>query len=372
MGQSQTRGHSRLMTVVLALALAAAMAVFAACGSDDDGGASTGGDGGTTAAASGEIAAPPECNQIRAVPEIAVERAAQRYRIVNLQAHRLDSFANTIAWGAAEEAKRLGVSLRTLDAGGYQFPQKQMAQLQAAITQRADAVMIWATDINAVVPLVRQAREAGIVVVGYVQVPDTELDAVLKSDDEQETYDLVTCIAKAMGERGQFSAVYGVAGSTYQGQLKRGLNRALDEFPEIELVGEHLIPDVDPAKTQNIIQNELQRHPDLRGVFGTVMTMADGAAQAISAAGKTGQVALGASNIASPEAADMLESGAYTVIGGQQPALYGKLALDQVVALLEGQELSAEQRDLTMRANIYTNPDDIREQLPTELAPQFR
>jgi ABC-type sugar transport system substrate-binding protein len=351
--------------VALALCAVVALAV-GACGTDEEGGEPA------AATADGPLKGTPECNKIRPVPAIDVEKPSKSYKIVNLQAHRFDSFANTLAWGAGEEAKRLGAKLTTLDAGGYQFPQKQMAQIQAAMTQKADAILIWATDVNAVAPLVKQAREAGIVVVGYVQLPETELDAHAVSDDEQESYELNKCLIEAAGGKGEYAAVYGVAGSTYQAAIEKGFQRAVGEFPDAKIVSEKLIPDVDPAKTQNIVQDELQRHPNLTGIFGTVLSMANGATQAVAAAGKAGKVGVAATNIDSPKAADLLEQGAYTVVASQAPAVYGKVAVAQAIALLEDVELSEEQRKLTMQANIYTDPNAVRENLDQELAPQFR
>ena len=76
----------------------------------------------------------------------------------------VDSYQTTYEQAFKEAAAGMdNVETIVLDAGGDVA--RQIAQIQDLIQQQVDAIIIWPTNGQAVVPAVRQAKQAGIPVV---------------------------------------------------------------------------------------------------------------------------------------------------------------------------------------------------------------
>src|SRR5262245_4411259 len=67
------------------------------------------------------------------------ERASRPWRICALLPHGMDRYWWGVAWGLNEEAQRQGVQLGVYEAGGYQYPDMQRAQLTRCIQLAAGA-----------------------------------------------------------------------------------------------------------------------------------------------------------------------------------------------------------------------------------------
>ena len=68
--------------------------------------------------------------------------ASKPWRICALLPHGMDRYWWGVAWGLDEEAQRQGVQLGVYEAGGYQYPDMQRAQLTRCGQLAADAYVI--------------------------------------------------------------------------------------------------------------------------------------------------------------------------------------------------------------------------------------
>ncbi|WP_044871122.1 TMAO reductase system periplasmic protein TorT [Pseudomonas sp. LFM046] len=71
-----------------------------------------------------------------------LDRASKPWRICALLPHGMDRYWWGVAWGLYEEAQRQGVQLGIYEAGGYQYPDMQRAQLTRCGQLAADAYVI--------------------------------------------------------------------------------------------------------------------------------------------------------------------------------------------------------------------------------------
>ena len=96
---------------------------------------------------------------------IATAHAEGPYRIGITQNNvGVDSYQTTYESAFEAAAEREGnVDVVVLDAGGDVA--RQIGQMQDLIQQRVDAIIIWPTNGQAVIPAIRQAHSAGIPVV---------------------------------------------------------------------------------------------------------------------------------------------------------------------------------------------------------------
>src|SRR6218665_4005270 len=102
-------------------------------------------------------------------PYAMIASASRPWRIVALFPHMKDSFWVSVDYGLVEQARRLGVSLRILHAGGYENLAVQREQMQNCIRSGdTDAIVLGAISIDGLNDLVTEAKAKGIVVVDNV------------------------------------------------------------------------------------------------------------------------------------------------------------------------------------------------------------
>ena len=267
--------------------------------------------------------------------EPVFEDAKEPYEVVVLAAHRADAWAQSSTTEVEEYGQAHGLNVTVQDAGGYANVEDQLGQLEAAIVKGVDAIIFWSTDPTAVAPTIDRARAEGIKVVGWAQPPDTEVDLVVSGDFSIDGESMATALFDQIGGAGDVLAIWGGAGSAYAAALSEGANRALINYPDVNL-NEQTIPDFDPAKVQTTVENELARNPDLKGVMTSIAVMAGGAADAIDAAGKTGEVLTTAGLIGSKENVDDVQSGRITIMVGVPSVYYARKVVADTITMLNG------------------------------------
>jgi ribose transport system substrate-binding protein len=160
----------------------------------------------------------------------------------------------------------------------------QAAQLQNLILQGYDAIVINAASPDALNGAVKQACDAGIVVVsfdGIVTEPCAyrvvvDFKAMGKAEVEQ--------MAKFQPKGGNLLEIRGLAGTSIDEAIHNGILEGVKEHPEFKIVGS-VTGDWDQTTAQKAVATVL---PSLPPVVGIVDQGGDGygAAQAFAAAGK--------------------------------------------------------------------------------------
>lgn len=352
----------RVATIVgAAVALVCAVSLVAACGDDSTSAADT--------AATAPAAAAPDVGKINdyALPEIT--EPTKKYKVVLLQAHRSDAFAISAAQAVKEMGTENGVEVIVNDAGGYQNVPKQIDQIEAAILEKPDALVVWATDPTAVVPALKKAEAAGIKVVGFVQPPAMPTALTVTGDFTLDGKTMATSLFERMGGKGKAMVILGGAGSAYQAALKAGWTEALKSYPDIEVVADQTIPDFDPSKVQSAVENQLVRNPDLAGVMTTTTAMAASASDALAAAGLSGKAFAVGQILGDCDQIRLLQEDRLAIVLGVPAVYYGRLVMANTINSLEGQ---AVEKQTVVPGNVYTPANIDEAPLDLEIAPEFR
>lgn len=348
---------------VTAIALVCAAGLIVACGDDDDA------DAGGTSATTPTTAAAPDVGKINEYTLPEVTKPTKPYKVVLLQAHRSDAFAISAAQAVEEMGKENGVEVIVNDAGGYQNVPKQIDQIEAAILEKPDALILWTTDPTAVSPAIEKAKAAGIKVVGFVQPPTADTEFTVTGDFTLDGETMARSLFTKMGGSGKAMVILGGAGSAYQAALKKGWDTALADFPDIEVVADQTVPDFDPAKVQSAVENQLVRNPDLGGVMTTTTAMAASASDALAAGGRAGEAFAVGQILGDCDQIRLLQEGRLAIVLGVPAVYYGRLAMANTIDMLEG---GTPEKLTVVPGNVYT-PDNIDEApLDLEIAPQFR
>ncbi len=118
----------------------------------------------------------------------------------------VDSYQTTYESAFEEAAEAAGnVDVVVLDAGGDVA--RQIGQMQDLIQQQVDAIIIWPTNGQAVIPAIRQAYNAGIpVVVTNSKIAEAGLDFIAAfsgPDNVQQGISSAEMMCDALGGEGQ-------------------------------------------------------------------------------------------------------------------------------------------------------------------------
>lgn len=191
--------------------------------------------------------------------------------------------------GAEKAAKELGVNLEVVAPTKPDNIEEQTRLVEDWIVKKPDAFVFVPVDYKALVPSIQKANKAGIPIIGYNnRMTDIEQVSYIGSDDEKIGYEISSYLFKSLGGKGKIIHIDGVpAAITAQGR-KRGLDRALKDFPGIELLtsqpGQYRrLPAV------QVFENLMQRYPQIDGVMSANDDMAVGIAEALAAAGRGGK-----------------------------------------------------------------------------------
>ncbi|MDI3298763.1 MAG: D-ribose ABC transporter substrate-binding protein [Bacillota bacterium] len=242
----------------------------------------------------------------------------------------------TLRDGAQKEADAKGAHLVVYDAQNDLA--KQTSQIEDAITKKVDAIIVNPVDSSGIVPAVEEADKAGIPVIAVDRgVSGGKLAAFIASDNVEAGKLASEALFKALGGRGKVALLMGVPGASATNDRTRGFDQALGQYGGIQVVARQTA-NFDRAQGLSVMENILQAHPDLNGLFAENDEMALGAIQALKAAGKNGKILVTsidgtADGVAAVKAGDLL------VTVAQQPSWMGSKAVEYAVDLKEGQNV---------------------------------
>ncbi|MGR3702897.1 MAG: sugar ABC transporter substrate-binding protein [Paracoccaceae bacterium] len=257
----------------------------------------------------------------------------------------VDSYQTTYeqAFIAAAEANP-DVEVVVLDAGGDVA--RQIAQMEDLIQQEVDAIIIWPTNGEAVIPAVRKAHSAGIpVVVTNSNIAEQGFDFVASfSGPDNITQgaraaEIMCDKFKDMGIESEARVVQisGQPGYTTAIERQKGFDDRLPEVcPDVTLV-ETQPGDWNREKSQQVMEAFLVKYDDIDGVYAGDDNMGVGALNAAKAAGREGIIFVGATNFA--VGYDAMAAGEYWGSIYQSPVDDAEAALKTAIDILNGEEL---------------------------------
>ncbi len=257
----------------------------------------------------------------------------------------VDSYQTTYekAFIAAAEANP-DIEAVVLDAGGDVA--RQIAQVEDLIQQQVDAIIIWPTNGEAVVPAVRKAHSAGIPVIvtnsniaeqGFefassFSGPDNITQGARAAEIMCEKFTEMGIEAEA-----QIVQISGQPGYTTAIERAKGFEDRLPEVcPDVTLV-ETQPGDWNREKSQKVMEAFLVKYDDIDGVYAGDDNMGVGALNAAKAAGRDGIIFVGATNFS--VGYEAMERGEYWGSIYQSPVDDAEAALKTALDILSGEEV---------------------------------
>jgi ribose transport system substrate-binding protein len=237
--------------------------------------------------------------------------------------------------------------------GPAQFdPVQQTPIVDALIARHIDALLIAATDKQAMIGPLQRANDAGIPVISvdtfigdgdYENGPVTFPLSYIGSDNVQGGQIGCQALIDASGGTGKFYIQNVKPGISTTDQREQGCRQAITAAgAQANLVG----VDYNDDSAANAAQQTsavLQRTPDLTGIFGANLFSAEGAAQAVKNANLSGTVKI--ANFDAPEQAITdLRAGAVDLVIAQKPADMGTIGVDYAMQAISGDTSQIQKR----------------------------
>lgn len=253
----------------------------------------------------------------------------------------IDSYQTTYERAFIEAADaNPDVEVIVLDAGGDVA--RQISQMQDLTQQGVDAIIVWPTDGQALVPAVRNAHRAGIpVVVTNSNIAEAGLEFIAAfsgpNNIQQGIYS-AEMMCEALDGEGQIVQITGMPGYTTAIERQQGFDERLAELCPGVVQLDIQPGDWNRERAQRTMETFLTRFEHIDGVYSGDDNMGVGALNAAIDAGRAeGMVFIGATNFA--VGYDAMARGEYWGSVYQSPVDDARAALQTALDVLAGEDV---------------------------------
>lgn len=219
-------------------------------------------------------------------------------------------------------------------------PAVQVQIMEDLIAQEVDAITVVPISVEALEPVCKKARDAGIVVIAHEAAGMKNVDYDVEAfDNEAYGAYMMDVLAKNMNEEGEYITTVGfLTSKSHMEWTDAGVARQKAAYPKMKLVADKIEENDDAKKGYDKARELVKTYPNLKGFFVSSMSGTQGVGLAIEEMGLAGKVAAIGTCIPSVSGA-FLESGALNATTFWDPAGAG-YALNKVAQLvLEGVEI---------------------------------
>jgi ribose transport system substrate-binding protein len=246
-------------------------------------------------------------------------------------------FWQAVRQGAESKADELNVDITFEGPENESQVDKQMEMLQAALAKDPDAICFAALDSQAAIPLLEQAQEQGIPVVGFDSGVDSDIPVATAATDNIAAAALAADkMAEAIDGEGKVGVI--VHDQTSRTGIDRRdgfINRIQEEYPDIEIVGPQY-GGGDQLKSTDLAKAMIQANPDIKGFFGANEGSAIGVVNAVQELNMAGDLVVIGYDSGQAQI-DAINSGLMLGAITQNPIAIGAECVDAAVKAINGE-----------------------------------
>lgn len=168
----------------------------------------------------------------------------------------------------------------------------QVQLIENLIAQGVDAILVVPFSVEAVEPVLKKARDRGIVVIAHEASNIQNADYVLEAfDNHAYGAKLMEVLGGYMGGEGKYVTTVGSLTSKSQNEWIDGaVAYQKEHFPKMEQVTTRLETYDDANTDYNKLKEVLTTYPDLKGIVGGPMPTSAGAGRLIAERGLNGKL----------------------------------------------------------------------------------
>ena len=234
--------------------------------------------------------------------------------------------------------------LNVYQKGTDQIDATLQAQLvEDLIAQGVDAICVVPVDIQSIDPVLKKAKDAGIVVIAH------EGSALTNVDYDIEAFSnagygqfIMDNLAMAMGEEGVYTTmVADLTNGSHNEWADAAVAYQKEAYPNMTLLeAQPRVESHDNGDTAyNVAKECIKAYPELKGIMGTSSFDAPGVARAIDELGLTDKFFTTGTGMPADNA-ELLKSGAIKSLTLWDPAVAGQAMIALAVKVLNGETIS--------------------------------
>lgn len=217
----------------------------------------------------------------------------------------------------------------------------QAQAIEDLISQGVDAICVVPFSTEALEPVLKKAREAGIVVITHEASGMTNMDYDIEAfNNEAYGEHFMDALGKATGGKGEYIFEVGSLTSESHNQWVDAAKKLQEEkYPEMKQYGDKLETADDQSKSYDKVKEVLTANPNIAAIQGSAMPDVAGAALAVEELGLAGKVKIAGTSLVSVSG-KYVKDGTIDMISFWDPALAGKAMIQLAVKVLDGEELA--------------------------------
>ena len=262
-------------------------------------------------------------------------KAAKPYKVAFV-----DCLNTTVFWLTMEDAMKkraaeLGVDL-TVVAPSKPDVTEQTGLIEDLLAKGIEGLILGTCDSKGIIPAVEKANAANVPVIAV----DTAIDggkiaSLIQTDNIKGAEMAAEYIAQDLGGKGKVLVIDGnLVHQTGRDRARVG-SYLTEKYPDIKVIQQP--GDWTQEKALAVAENVFTANPDVDWVFAACDPMAMGAVQAAEAQGLKDVKIMGFD--ANPESLQAIKEGKMHAEIAQYPAKMGRLGLDFMVMLLNGEKV---------------------------------
>ena len=263
--------------------------------------------------------------QAQSAPAAKKLKSEYRFVMIPILAQAWFDIVHTAAVQAADD---LGRSMGTKITIDYQAPAQadlveQNSLLERAIATNPDGIAIDANDVQASLPILKEAQGRGIPVVLFVSTaPEGSQLTYISNDFYQQGLIEGTELLKKIHNKGNVAILQGVPTNSAHADRYRALTELFKRYPDVKVVDTGFDSD-DVEKAQTEASRILAAHPDLDGFAVVDAAGPVGLGLALGEANRVGKVAyIGIDDV--PQLQELMRQGVLDLSIATQPRMIGK------------------------------------------------
>lgn len=274
----------------------------------------------------------------RQMEYVPLAKADKKYDICASFPHMKDSYWLAADYGMIQEARRQGVKLQIVEAGGYTELNRQISQIEDCVSAGAQAVIIGAITSDGLNNLIADVKKKGVKVVDTINgVSSKDIDAksIISWELVGKTIGQFLAAKHPKGgptvEVGWFP---GPAGAGFVEDATRGFQAGVKDSA-VKVV-EVKYGDTGKEVQTKLIEDTLQAHPEIKYIAGSAVA-AEAAIPIVRARGLDSNVGI-LSYYFTPGMRQGIERGQVLAAASDSTVMQGRMAVDQAVRILEGKD----------------------------------
>lgn len=245
--------------------------------------------------------------------------------------------------------------------------QKQISNLQSMIARKVDAIIVTPISPDGIVPVLKQASNAGIKVTLNASNASTEdYTSYVNVDDKTFGATGAEWLVDKLDGKGNILAINGIAGVPTSDLRFAGADNVFKENPGIKVVST-IDGGWDQATTKTAVESALAANPNIDGVWSQGGSMTLGAIEAFEAAGVPLVPMTGEDNnglLKKWQALKADGTSGFDCIAVSKPTSISAQALENTLASLKGESV---EKDMILEPAVITSDnlaDFVRDDMP--------